>query len=143
MGTILSQAKDFGIQQSQGRSVMAHLAVAVAKAAEAGEIDEDSATDIYSMYIRMAHRVSKLDTSETTVRVQISKLRQIIKMGMEFGAGPLLKVMRLHPELSKEGKVKWLYASMVDVARAQLARPSPLTDKQIAVLIQANKGRRR
>jgi hypothetical protein len=140
--SILDQAKDFGVQQSQGRAVLPALAIAAAKAAEAGEIDEEDADKVYETYVKFARRITKVDMAAQATRAQVSKLRQIIKLGAERGTEPLMKAMRLHPEATKQGRTLPLYDSMVNVARAQLARPGVLKNDQIVLLMQFPKGRR-
>jgi hypothetical protein len=54
--------------------------------------------------------------------VQVSKLRQIMLLAEErpAHAGKLLvQVEKIHRELSRETRVKSLFAAMVDVVRAQ------------------------
>lgn len=109
------------------RNVLATLAVKVCEAAVQGRIDEDDAGAIYEVYILHASGVSKVDHTLPSVRVQVSKLRQIIKLGVTCGRKGcelLSEVRATHDKLTRYEvvKTKALYDCFIDAARLSVAR---------------------
>jgi hypothetical protein len=67
-------------------------------------------------------------------KVQVSKLRQVMLLAEEQPAHAhklLLRVEKMHRELSREMPVKALFAVMVDVARAQRSTRRQLTASEL------------
>jgi hypothetical protein len=136
---LIAEAKEYGRQVHNGRAVLPQFAMRVARAAYDGEIDETDAADVYEAYVKEAWGVDKIDLTETGPKVQVSKLRQIIKLCASKIGDPvrlLEDVLEIHAEAAGTHKTKTAYASMVEVARAQLANPRPLNQRQILNLIK-------
>lgn len=111
--------------------VLPKLAYLAAEAAERGEVDEDDAQDLYLTYYEHTQTAKRgVDPGEATVRVQVSKLRQIIK-----SADPELldRVTKAHAEA--RGARKSLYTSMVAAARLQAAARQRLSDRTLRELV--------
>ena len=112
------------------RHHLLELALEVARRALDGEVSEDDANAIYLAYRATDGRA---DPGLGTVRVQASKLRQIIRLVNRDGkrAMKLLEtVMRLHESLPPLGKFS-CYDAMVLVARRQLKSRRALTDAKV------------
>ncbi len=71
-------------------------------------------------------------------KAQVSKLRQIMVLAEERPAQAhklLLRVEEMHRELSRETRVKSLFAAMVDVARVQRSTRRRLNATELRALI--------
>lgn len=109
--------------------VLPTLAHRVATAAAAGDIDEDSANEIFERYYTGGGKY-QVDKHTTSFRVQCSKLRQIIK-----AKDPVLlrEVTRVHNEVEPGGRKRSLYDTMVEASRFLVTRgtrPSARTIRQ-------------
>lgn len=138
MPTIYDKARDYGRFVHAGRNVLPELALDVARAAAAGELDVDDAALIYETYLKQARHVTKVNLGEPANRVQVSKLRQIIKLAAEHrrkAVDLIVRVQKVHASLErKDWRVPSLYSCLVSVARVQLSRPKLLTDGEIIKL---------
>ena len=121
---------DFG-KARQDLQIMPKLAYAVAQAAERGEVDETDATELYTTYYSHTGQAARhVEPTAPTIRVQASKLRQIIKAA---DTGLLDKVIEAHRQVIDR---KPLYPAMVDAARLQVTSGKPLSDRRIKEIVR-------
>jgi hypothetical protein len=114
--------------------VLPKMAVLVATAAKNREVSPEDTLEIYTAYYKAASPLKTIDPYSAAVRVNVSKLRQIIK-----ARDPelLRKVMVERDKLMLQGKdVKPLYHAMVDVCRAANNSPRALTLEMIDKVIR-------
>ena len=120
--------RNFGQRQ---RHTLPQVAITIAERAKSGDVDTDDTMDLYLEYYCASAGVSKADATSPTVRVNASKLRQIIK-----AADPALlrEVSRLYEEMRHKVATKPLYHAMVDACRYKLEAgktPSEATLRKI------------
>lgn len=114
------------------------LAMEVAEAAAAKEIDEDSADEVYGAYIQESTG-QKPNPALMTFRVNSSKLRQIIK---SKSPRLLQRVKKVHD--SYRGKnIRPLYPAMVDACRLHLETGRMPTDHQLERIVSRTRYDRR
>jgi hypothetical protein len=144
MPRLLEEARDLGRAIAVGRSALPELALRAARAAATGEINEEDAATVYAAYLRQAQHITKPDMGLATLRAQVSKLRQIIKLGVERRREALKlfeRVRELHVKCSHDDHVQALYPCYVGAARLQLLQTKPLTDHQIMAVCTQRAGR--
>jgi hypothetical protein len=141
---LIHDAREYGRDKASGDDSLAKLAHKIVRAAAQGVVDlqkdkhEEGVDDAKLIYTEFAGAKSKKSVHEHTdlgVKANVSKLRQIIKLGVMTTCDPvdvLDRAMTLHSAMVKtDEKVKPAYASYVDVAREQIAHDSPLDDETI------------
>lgn len=132
----------FGKASGEGASALGRLGLRCLRAAADGLIStakpakglKDDATLIYEAYTAMDSKHS--EHTAGGAKANASKLRQVIAMGcMTMLSDPIAignRVVRLHEQMTdQELKPKALFAGLVDVARAQQASDTELTDDAI------------
>jgi transcription termination/antitermination protein NusG len=147
---IIRLATTAGKEAAVGTDALPNLAQHVVQAASQKELtlachkdDRDDATGVYAAYASARERGAKLDggnegNSERSRSAQISKLRQLIKMGM--GPGDPVRVINhvvaAHQHALSQGtRVRPLYETMVAVARAQIKACRDLKQIEIENLV--------
>ncbi len=121
MPSLMQTAKMYGIQAVQPSDTLPGLALAAAQEVASGRASAEDADRVYVTYLDSVMVRSKAQ-SPGSRRVQVSKLRQIMLLAEEQPTQAhklLIRVEKMHRELTREIPVKPLYAAMVDVARAQ------------------------
>ncbi len=110
---------------------MPNLAMMVAEAAKAGEVDEDSASEIYETYIKESTGLKPI-RANPSFRTNCSKLRQIIR-----AKSPTLlkRVAKIH-EANRGERIRPLYPAMVDVCRLAQSQTKSPTDAQILKIVR-------
>jgi hypothetical protein len=146
---IIRQATEAGRATADGGDALPNLAKAVVLAASLGELslvrshgraDCDDAAAIYAAYAHARRKRARFDVCDDR-RAQVSKLRQLIKMGLMTNTNPPAVIdntiaVHLHA-LSNGHKVPSLYSAMVSIARRQLEAGRDLTRDEINVEICA------
>src|SRR5688572_24643282 len=115
MKDIITLAHEYG-QRAAARNTLPDLALLVAEQAAAGDLDEDSAAEIYEAYYKSAHRVTSVHLGAPSMRVQISKLRTIIKASHHHKR-TALRLFKLVLKEYNKGELNRLYECMVSIAR--------------------------
>lgn len=143
MKKLLVEAGRMGSLLASRRAIFTRLALEAAEAAARGEIDEDDAVAVYHQeYLRKRQQVTSPDLSPLTVQVQISKLRQIIKLGNNYKRAPelLYKVMTIYEDLVSQGiRTISCYEAMVGVARAKLSNAHVPGRNEIEKILRTHK----
>jgi hypothetical protein len=126
----LDFARRLGMLRQRNHLVQTVLAVDAARLALGGQIDAEDANAIY-----LAYRFPEggEDQGASAIRVQASKLRQIIKLverDGDRGLKLLMKVVQLHQSRPRQSKFS-CYDAMVLVARRQLQKSKALSDIEI------------
>lgn len=131
---MMKVVKKFGEESSLGKDSLPKLAQYVVKNASEGVIDtetknakgEDAATIIYDAYVRAES--NKAVHEHTGTRANVSKLRQLIKVGNMTGIDAIELMQAAFDAreamIADENKVKPAYPFYVEVARAQLEQPN-------------------
>lgn len=132
----------FGKASGEGASALGRLGLRCLRAAADGLIScekpqkggKDDSTLIYEAYTAMDSKHS--EHTPGGAKANASKLRQIVAMGcMTTLSDPVAvgnRVVRIHEKMTDaELKPKALFAGLVDVARAQQASDTELTDAAI------------
>jgi hypothetical protein len=141
---IIRQAAEAGRDAAAGSDALPNLAKTVVLAASLGHLslirlhDRDDAAAIYAAYAHARHKRAKFDVGDDR-RAQVSKLRQLVKMGLMPNANPIEVIentIAVHQRaLSSGQKVPSLYTAMVLIARRQLEAGRDLTQGEISVEI--------
>jgi hypothetical protein len=121
MPSLLQVAKKYGAQAVRSNAALPALAISAANAVALGRASADDAGEVYLAYLDSVMTRSTAQ-SLSSRKAQVSKLRQIMLLAEEQPAHApklLVRVERMHRELTRETPVKSLYAAMVGVARAQ------------------------
>jgi len=157
---MMKDIRELGRESAMGKDALPKLAVRTVAAAAAGVIDTekdkhdlgdgnkcDDAALIYTEYLKAENKKLVYGQSSNSRKAQISKVRQLVQMGGMTTCDPELVLQRTI-EISKAqaaagGKVKSMFAAMVDVARAQIAQDSDLTDAQIEAIVAKPEPRER
>jgi hypothetical protein len=122
---------------TQTRDRLPVLAMMVAKHAAKGHLDEASAEPLYLEWIKGSTGATRVERGTNTVRVNTSKLRQVIR-----ARDPKLlqRVMTMHAKLARTHVVLPLYDAMVQVCRYKNARDAMPSDNAIrAMTIKASR----
>jgi hypothetical protein len=126
----LSVARKLGILRRSNRLMQAELAMTVARFALDGQI---SAEDANAILLAYRSPEGDVNAGAASVRVQASKLRQIIKLVERDGRRGmrlLEMVVRLHESLPRQGKFS-CYDVMILVARRQLGSHKALSEARV------------
>src|SRR5262249_43053670 len=125
---IIRQAAEAGKDAAAGGDALPKLGKAVVLAASMGQLSltkshgHDDAAAIYTTYAHARHKRAQFDVGDDT-RAQVSKLRQLVKMGLMPNTNPvdvLDTTIVVHQRAIANGKrVPNLYAAMVSIARRQ------------------------
>lgn len=137
MTELLTSVNKLGQETALGRDSLPKLAHTVVKAAADGIIDatfkdkegRDAAQLIYAKYAAGESKKSLHEHSKGGKKANESKLRQLIAMGALDGIDPVAMMQdafeaREGVKADEGTKVKPAYVFYVEVARAQLARPT-------------------
>lgn len=129
MSRIAATVESIGAMQRQ--SGLPELALIVAKAAAARQVDVTDAMELYSRYFAAAHPRRKFRETDAAIKANASKLRKIIE-----AADPALleRVIHIHGELRHGGGIRSLYDCMVDACRRSLHTGKHLSDAELARL---------
>src|SRR5262245_45662668 len=144
--SLKAEARKYGHLLASNRGVLHQLAIAVVRAAAEGEIEPEDAHEIYVEYYKAAHHLTSVSTDLPGLKQNVSKLRQLIKLGQQRRKDALALMRRA--ERAREEAIRGsapviaLYPHLVEVARAQLASPKPLSEPQL-MLLALKKGRSR
>jgi hypothetical protein len=136
MSTILNEARELGAALVDPReTARVQLALRVAHAVVAGEVGPDDAEEIYVSYYDAAMNRTK-GQPPTSHKVQVSKLRQVMKLADERpdGLALLERVLKLHGDF--QGQPKPLFEAMVAVARAQRRQVRALTNSELIEILR-------
>lgn len=148
---LMKQVKSLGSDGAAGRDSLPKLAHAVVKAAADGVIDletknkdgADAATLIYTAYAKADSTKAIHEHKDAGLKSNISKLRQLIKLGLMTTIDPVALMQEAHE--IREGlkhdegtKLKPAYHFYVDLARAQADKDKKLSKGSIEDL--ATKG---
>lgn len=137
---MMKVVKKFGEESSLGKDSLPKLAQYVVKNASEGVIDtetknakgEDAATIIYEAYVRAES--NKAIHEHTGTRANVSKLRQLIKVGNMTGIDAIQLMQDAFDAReamqADDNKVKPAYPFYVEVARAQLEAPNTQLTKR-------------
>jgi hypothetical protein len=140
MASLLQIAKKYGAQVVQPNATLPGLALDAAHAVALGRASAEDADKVYVAYLDSV-MVRSTAQSPGSHKAQVSKLRQIMLLAEERPAQVhklLLRVEEMHRELSRETRVKSLFAAMVDVARAQRSTRRRLNATELRALIRRN-----
>lgn len=136
-----------GKQSIAGDTARPDFGLAILQEAVAGRKGEDDAAALYQLYLNgrldaMGGKVTAAgnDGDAGAVKQQVSKARQILKMGALPAIDPEMvmdRAMNERKEVAATGaKVKAAYDAMVDVARAQIKQPDEeLTAEQLRAIV--------
>lgn len=139
--------KKFGGEAALGKDAMPKLAQAVLRAAADDVITGDDAEALYGTYLLNENTKLIHEQKKSSSKAQVSKLRQIINMGLMRSIDPV-EVMQeafdVREAMKADGEkgLKSAYAFYVDVAREQLKTDTALTRselREIATKPQAEK----
>lgn len=146
MRHLLAKARDSGRLYTASQRVMVDLALEVCQAAIRHEVEDEDAAEIYEAYLKGKNGVSHHDLRSLTTQVQISKLRQIIKLGNEDkNAKALLeRVIKVYTKKmetppSDAAYYLSLYSVMIAAARFRLVRGRDPNDLQILKMMNVPK----
>lgn len=116
------------------RHTLPQVAIDIAQRAQNGEIDVEDTNDLYLEYYRASQGVTSADPTSQAMRVNASKLRQIIKT-----ADPelLREVSEQFDTMRHRVKVRPLYHAMVDVCRYKLETGRHPSKHTIARILRA------
>jgi len=137
MASLVQIAKKYGAQVVQPNATLPALALHAAHAVALGRASAEDADKVYVAYLDSV-MVRSTVQSPGSHKAQVSKLRQIMLLAEERPAQAhklLLRVEEMHRELSRETRVKSLFAAMVDVARAQRGTCRRLNASELRALI--------
>jgi hypothetical protein len=145
--------RSLGEQAAQGVDSLPKFGCYVVKCANEGIFDltknkhgegVDDARKIYEAYLEEMSSKAVHDHSAAGKKANSSKVRKLIEFGCGTRYDPvevLDRTMQQHQEAqANKVKVKAPYAAYVDVARAQIASDSELTDDQIMEAIRKPEG---
>lgn len=129
----------FGGEAALGKDAMPKLAMATIRAAADDVITADDAGDLYALYVKAENSKLIHEQAKGSQKVQVSKLRQIISMGLMRTIDPVAVLQTAYDvreELKAESAtgVKPAYAFYVDVAREQLKQETQLDRAEIREL---------
>lgn len=130
---IMQEARVYGKQVVNSRALLPELALKAAQAVVSGDVEATDAKAIYIAYLDAEIKRSP-QQHPVSQKVQISKLRQIMKLAEERPK----QVMRLLcwvTELHREGNTMPLFPAMVEMSRVQLTRENVMTKAEIAKVI--------
>ena len=140
---LMKEVREYGRHAAEGKDALPVLALRVVRAANDGVIDttkdkdkRDDANRIYEAYIAAESKKLVHKHTETGLKANVSKVRQIIIMGSMTTCDAVAVLDRAvvlrEAMLKAEEKVKPAFASYVDVARDQIAKAdSDLSDDEI------------
>ncbi len=148
---LLKQVTKFGEEAALGKDSLPKLAHAVVRAAADGAIDLetkhkgkdgkdcDVAQYLYEKYANAESKKSIHEHSAGGFKGNVSKLRQLISMGLMTTVDATIVMTDAHEAregmLKEEGvKVKSAYPFYVDVAREQLKTDKPLTKRELEAI---------
>jgi hypothetical protein len=144
LSDLMKQVSKFGEEASLGKDSLPKLAHAVVKAAADGVIDpeekdakgNDAAAIIYERYAVAESKKAIHEHSSGGKKANVSKLRQLIAMGALTGIDGYAVMQEAFKArenmIADDNKVKSAYPFYVDVARAQLEKPTqPLSDREL------------
>lgn len=130
-----------GEADGKGSGARKGMAFAAMQAAHDGVITPEDTKSVYVRYKKAAAKAANGDYSEAsdkTIKQQLSKLKQIIRMGAikAFDPVPVMEksmdVVRMLADAGTISASRNDYEDMVDAARCQMADPSkPVTEEQI------------
>jgi hypothetical protein len=146
LSDFMGDVREFGRHAAQGKDSLPNLAVAFARAVQEGYLNpakdangRDGAARVFEEYAKAKGKKAIHDRSETGIKANVSKLRQI-----QIAAGnpkwdfiATLNTAHIIRQQLKENDVdvKAAYAAFVDVAREQLKQDTTLTDGQIEAAV--------
>ena len=136
--SLKADARKFGQMVASKRGALHQFALAVVRAASEGEIEPDDAHELYVEYYKAARNITKVQPDMPGIKQNVSKLRQLIKLGQQRRKDALSLMRRVEQAhehaLRGNAPVMALYAHMIEAARAQLASAQPLTDRALGQL---------
>ena len=143
---LVKDIRQFGRDAAEGKDALPKLAIRVISAADDGVIstydpkvhgkdNPDDAAKIYEEYATSESKKAIHEHSAGGLKANVSKLRQLITFGSNPNCDAMAvtdKALKVRKELSDADiKVKGAYPALVDIARAQNAQDTELTDEQI------------
>lgn len=145
---LTKRVTQLGKDSADGKDALPRLAMSVVTAAADGVLDMepkhpskgdptvklDDAAVIYAAYKTGEGKKQYSDYSANGDKANISKLRQIVKLGASKFDGPatLVRAIELRDVVAAEGgKVLAVYPAMLQVAREQDKLDTPITDDEI------------
>lgn len=137
--TMKDKLVEFGRMRGE-MGVMPRLAYYVAEQTAKGEVGPEDAMDIYTTYYSSTGfgRKVKVHKQSPNIKVQASKLRQIIKASELDGTELLDRVIAAHRQSTASG-VQSLYNMMVEASRLRLSTGKPLSDWRIKEIVHTRK----
>lgn len=133
--SILNEASKLGVELLARANIRAQLALSAARAVVDGKATPKDADDIYVAYLDAVVDRSTLQPY-TSRKVQVSKLRQIMKLAAarpNSAVELLERVVRLHAEF--DGRPMQLFEAMVEISRVQLQQSKQLTNSELVKLM--------
>lgn len=149
ISALKTQLAKLGAAEGKGDSSRPAAAIALTAAAREGYIDEDDAADMFASYVNAKAKIaahnplvtaSGYDSEQKSAKQQVSKFRQLIKLGaLPNVDGPELldRTAKLAKDLTATGtKCHPMFDAMLNVARKQIETPNDtLTDEQITAVV--------
>lgn len=147
----MADVREFGRNAAAGKDALPNLAIAFCRAVQDGVVEMgkdkaglDGAARIFGEYAKAEGKKAIHDRTETGLKANISKLRQIgiFAANPKWDATDILNQAHVTRQKLKNDDidVKPAYAAFVDIAREQLKQDTPLTDAQIeATVMKAEK----
>ncbi len=137
MPPLLQVAKMYGAQVVRPNAALPALALSAVHAVALGRASAKDAEEIYVAYL---DSVIVRSTAQwpSSRKAQVSKLRQIMLLAEEQPVQAyklLVRVEKIHRDLTRETRVKSLFAAMVDVARKQRGTRRQLNANELRALI--------
>jgi hypothetical protein len=137
MPPLLQVAKMYGAQVVRPNAALPALALSAVHAVALGRASAKDAEEVYVAYLDSVI-VRSTAQSPRSRKAQVSKLRQIMLLAEEQPAQAyklLVRVEKIHRDLTRETRVKSLFAAMVDVARKQRGTRRQLNANELRALI--------
>lgn len=131
---IMTEARVYGKQAIHPRAILAELAMKAVQAVLNGDVEAADARSIYLAYFDAEIKRSP-NQSVSSQKVQISKLRQVMKLA-EDRPKQAMRLLSWVTELHAESNTLPLFPAMVAMARAQNESEHVLTKAQVAEAIK-------
>ena len=140
-----NDVRKFGRESGSGQDALPKLGLRTIAAAADGIVTldkdtngKDDADRIFDTYSKEEGKKAVINRTNGSLRAQVSKTRQLIKVGQMTTCDPVVgseTLMRIRGELMNEGhKVKSAFPALVDYARRQLDADAPLSDDELREL---------
>src|SRR5262245_9836388 len=134
--SLKAEARRYGQVLATSREGVLHqLAIAAVRAAAEGEIEPKDAHEIYIEYYKAAHHLTSVSPDMPGLKQNVSKLRQLIKLGQQRRKDALALLRRAErareEAIRGNARVIALHPHLVQVAQSPLASPKPPSEPQL------------